>query len=63
MSLKTTLTGVLTICIALGSAGLALLQGHSPDYGATVAAITAGIGLISARDHTTTDAQVAAAAK
>ena len=46
------MTGVLTILIALGTAGLAWLKsGTLPDLGPVVVAVTAGVGLILARDN------------
>jgi hypothetical protein len=49
-SWKTTLTGVLAILVAVFSAASAAINGHPVDYAATLAAILAGIGLISAKD-------------
>jgi uncharacterized membrane protein YhiD involved in acid resistance len=63
-SWKTTLTGVLTILVALASAAKALLDGDpstNPDFGAIIAAITAGIGLIAAKDSNVTGGTVPAA--
>lgn len=53
MNLKTTLAGVGTIMVAVGSALKAIFDGDpttNVDMGATIAAITAGVGLIAARD-------------
>lgn len=53
-SWQTTLAGVFTILAAVSSAGLALVDGNpatSPDWGVLIAAITAGYGLIKARDQ------------
>ena len=51
-SWKTTLTGVLTIVAAVAGAGLMALKGQFEAAIATAATgITAGIGLISARDN------------
>jgi len=48
---KTTATGILSIIVALSSAALGFLKtGTIPDLGAVIAAITAGIGLILAKD-------------
>ena len=52
-NMKTTVLGIATILTAIASAAIALLDGDpatSFDIGATVAAITAGIGLIAAKD-------------
>lgn len=57
---KTTLTGILTIIIAIGAAAKALFDGDAttlPDWSATIAAVTAGIGLIAARDNNVTSEQ------
>lgn len=58
-SIKTTITGVLTIVGALTSAILAYLKtSQIPDIGTLIAAITAGIGLICARDANVTSEQM-----
>jgi hypothetical protein len=50
-NMKTTVTGVLGIVVAVGSAALTFLKtGNIPDIGTLIAAITAGIGLILAKD-------------
>lgn len=50
-NLKTTITGVLTIVIAVADFALRFLKtGTVGDFTATITAITAGIGLIAARD-------------
>jgi hypothetical protein len=50
-NLKTTATGVLTIVIAVSSAVLGFLKsGTIPDFGTLIAAVTAGVGLILAKD-------------
>ena len=55
MNWKTTLTGVLTIVVAISSAAVTYLKtGVLPDFGTLIAAITAGIGLIAAKDSSTT---------
>jgi hypothetical protein len=60
-SWKTTLTGVLTIIVALGTAGIAWLKsGAMPDLGPVVVAVTAGVGLILARDNDKTSETVGA---
>jgi hypothetical protein len=61
-SWKTTLTGVLSILVAVGSAAMAWLKtGVFPDLGPVVAAVTAGVGLIVARDNDKTSEAVGAA--
>lgn len=59
-SWKTTLTGVLTILVAGGTAVKLLLTGGQPDWTSTIAAVTAGLGLISARDNNVTSEQAGA---
>ena len=60
-SWKTTLAGVLSIGVAVGSAALAWLKtGALPDLGAVVAAVTAGVGLLMARDNDKSSEQVGA---
>jgi len=50
-NMKTTVTGVLSIVVAVGSAALTFLKtGSIPDIGTLIAAITAGVGLILAKD-------------
>jgi hypothetical protein len=56
---KTTIAGIGAILIAVGAALKAQFDGDPTtniDIGATIAAITAGIGLIVAKDASTTDA-------
>ena len=53
-SWKTTTLGVLTIAGALIGAGVHLLQGQTVDWSTVSAAIMAGAGLISAKDHNVT---------
>lgn len=53
MNIKTTLAGIGTILVAVGAALKAVFDGDpttNVDLAATVAAVTAGIGLIAARD-------------
>ena len=51
MNWKTTLTGVLSIVVAVASAAAEFLKtGKIPELGPLVAAIIAGIGLIKAAD-------------
>jgi putative flippase GtrA len=47
---KTTIAGVLTAIVAIGSAALVVLNGGSPDWTTTIAAVTAAIGLFFAED-------------
>ena len=47
---KTTLAGVLTAVIAVANAGVALVNGENPDWTTTIAAVTAAIGLLFAKD-------------
>jgi len=50
-SWKTTTAGVLTILGVLIQGGLALVNGHQPDFTTLSAGLTAGVGLILAADH------------
>ena len=47
---NTTLAGSLTAIVAIGAAALAVLTGDSTDWTATIAAVTAAIGLLFAED-------------
>lgn len=47
---KTTIAGVLTALVAVAHAGISLINGDQPDWATTVAAITAAIGLLFAKD-------------
>ena len=47
---KTTLTGILMVLGAIANAGMDFLQGKPVDFPVTIAAITAGVGLIMAKD-------------
>jgi hypothetical protein len=47
---KTTVSGVLAIVVAAGNAAINMLNGQSVDYASVIAAIMAGIGLITAKD-------------
>jgi len=56
-SWQTTATGVLAIVVAIGGAVQLLLDGDAvtnPDWNAVAVAVTAGIGLIFARDNAVT---------
>ena len=50
-SWRTTTLGILTIVGTLISAGIAFLNGHTPDLATTSAGVMAGIGLIHAADN------------
>jgi hypothetical protein len=55
------MAGVLSIVVAVGSAAIAWLKtGVFPDLGPVIAAVTAGVGLIVARDNDKTSEQVGA---
>jgi hypothetical protein len=54
MSYRTTLAGIGAILAALGGACSLLFDNNpatNPDWTATIAAVTAGIGLLAARDN------------
>jgi hypothetical protein len=62
-SLKTTLMGILTILITIAVVAKKFLSGlpiDSTDIGSVIAAVTAGIGLIAARDNTVTSEEALA---
>jgi hypothetical protein len=48
--MKTTALGILTIVATLSNVGIQVLKGGAPDLMSAFAAVTAGIGLIKARD-------------
>lgn len=59
-SWKTTVTGVLTIVVALASAAKMMFDSDpatNPDIPTVITAITAGIGLITARDNNVSSEQ------
>ena len=47
---KTTIAGVLTAFVAVATAGIAIVNGESPDWTTTIAAVSAAFGLIFAKD-------------
>lgn len=50
---NTTVAGIATIVVAVGSVVLAIFDGNPdtvPNWEVTIAAITAGLGLLTARD-------------
>jgi len=49
--MKTTTLGILTIVATLSNVGIQVLKGGAPDLIGAFAAITAGVGLIKARDN------------
>ena len=51
--MKTTILGIVTILAAIASAAVSYLKTGTFDFTATVAAVTAGWGLIKAADSTT----------
>ena len=57
-SWKTTATGIVAIIAALAGAAQALLAGHPVDWTTTIAAVMAGVGLISAKDSNVTGGSV-----
>ena len=52
-NIKTTMTGILSIVVALASGVLSFLKtGSIPELAPIISAVTAGIGLILAKDAT-----------
>jgi hypothetical protein len=49
-SIHTTMLGVLMIVVVVAQAGVALLQGHAPNWSDVSAQLIAAIGLIKAAD-------------
>lgn len=49
--MKTTVLGILTIAVAVGSVAIKLINGEPVDFAAVTTAVTAGIGLVKAADH------------
>jgi len=58
--MKTTISGILTIIIAVSVAVVSYLKNGTADFGALVAAVTVGVGLIKAADATKATPAVAA---
>ena len=50
-NMKTTALGILTIVATLANVGVQVLKGGAPDFMGAFAAVTAGVGLIKARDN------------
>ena len=50
-SWRTTTAGIAAIVTALASAAAAVANGSPVDWGAAIAAVLAGVGLITARDN------------
>lgn len=48
--MKTTALGILTIIVAVAGTGIKLLGGEVVDFATVITAVTAGIGLLKARD-------------
>ena len=49
-NLKTTIAGVATALVAVSHAVIELMNGGTPDWAVTIAAVTAALGLLFARD-------------
>ena len=49
-NLKTTIAGVATSIVAVSHALIELYNGGTPDWAVTVAAVTAALGLLFAKD-------------
>jgi hypothetical protein len=63
MSWRTTTLGIASIITAIAGAVTAAVDGNvatNPDWAAVIAAVTAGIGLINARDHKVSSEQAGA---
>jgi hypothetical protein len=54
------MAGIGSIAVAVGSALTAIGEGQPVEWGAVIAAVIAGIGLISARDNRVTSEQAGA---
>ena len=55
---KTTASGIIAIVVALAGAATSLINGTSVDWTAVIAAIIAGVGLITAKDSNVTGGTV-----
>lgn len=49
-NLKTTIAGVATAIVAVSHALIELYNGGTPDWATTIAAVTAALGLLFAKD-------------
>ena len=49
-NIKTTIAGVATAIVAVSHAVIDLLNGGTPDWTATIAAVTPALGLLFAKD-------------
>jgi hypothetical protein len=49
--MKTTALGILTIVATLSNVSIQLINGSAPDFVGAFAAVTAGFGLIKAKDQ------------
>ena len=49
-NIKTTIAGVATAIVAVSHAIIELLDGGTPDWTTTIAAVTAALGLLFAKD-------------
>jgi anti-sigma-K factor RskA len=64
-SWRTTAAGICAIIVAVATAAGAMFDtdaATNPDWGSTVAAVLAGIGLLAARDNKVTSEQAGAGA-
>lgn len=57
-SWKTTVSGIAAIVTALAGAATAIVNGAQPDWTSIIAAILAGIGLITAKDSKVTGGNI-----
>lgn len=49
-NIKTTIAGVATAIVAVSHAVIELINGGTPDWTSTIAAVTAALGLLFAKD-------------
>jgi len=49
-NLKTTIAGVATAVVAISHALIEIYNGGTPDWAVTIAAVTAALGLLFAKD-------------